>query len=228
MVISAMTGVIMSWFSKRSVNYRKIDKRMLVSALLFFVYLNVLAVVLGAVLGIVIVLFLEAGIVGIVEFVPLMLLSLGLAIVNILIFWGLLLRTKRMKEMTGRAKKESRLLFLMIHWISGISVILGYIHVPFAMLEQQNLFTQVIVYINWICTIWWFSLMISFVWRTAKYVYSEMKITLLDGEIIQYSCSPQMCRVHKNYIRLLKRDDKGKITYERHINEAAIKQIEYL
>ena len=69
--------------------------------------------------------------------------------------------------------------------------------------------------------------MVSFVWRTAKYVYSEMKITLLDGEIIQYSCSPQMCRVHKSYIRLLKRDSDNVIIYERHINEAAIKQIEY-
>jgi len=51
--------------------------------------------------------------------------------------------------------------------------------------------------------------------------------TLLDGEVISYSCMPKMCRVHKHYIRLLKRDEKGAIIYERHINEAAIQQIEY-
>jgi len=68
---------------------------------------------------------------------------------------------------------------------------------------------------------------IAFLWRTANYVFSEMKITLNDGEVILYTCNPQMCRVHKNYLRLLKRDDKGVITYERHINELVIKQIEY-
>ena len=70
--------------------------------------------------------------------------------------------------------------------------------------------------------------MIIFVWRTSKYIFAEMRITLSDGEIIQYSCAPKMCRVHKNYVRLLKRNEKGIIIYERHINEGSIKQIEYL
>jgi len=221
MVMSTATGLIMSWISKRSVNYRKIDKSMLLSAFLFFIYLNATAVITSFIWGIFIVLF------HMIEFQQLMLSSIGMIILTVLIFWGLLLRTKKMKAMMGRARNVSRRLFWMINLISLVSVILGYIYVPFTVMEQQHFFTSIISYANWICTIWWFTLMITFVWRTAKYVYSEMKITLLDGEVIQYSCSPQMCRVHKNYIRLLKRDDEGIIIYERHINEASIKQIEY-
>ncbi|MCL2368202.1 MAG: hypothetical protein FWC72_04325 [Oscillospiraceae bacterium] len=194
---------------------------MLLSALLFFVYLNATVFTISLIGGIVI------GLLQIEGIGPLMLPSVGMAILTILIFWGLIVKTKRMKRMMGRAKEVSRRLFLMLNWISLVSVVLGFIHVPFVVMEGHYVVAQAISYVNWICTIWWFSLIITFIWRTAKYVYSEMKITLVDGEVIQYSCSPQMCRVHKNYLRLLKRDDKGVIIYERHINEGSIKQIEY-
>jgi len=129
--------------------------------------------------------------------------------------------------MMDKAKQVSRRLFLMIHWVSVASITLSFVYVPFSVMEQHTLLAQIIIYATWICTTWWFSLMITLIWRTANYVYAEMKITLTDGEIIHYSCSPQMCRVHKNYLRLLKRDEKGVIVYERHINEAMIREIEY-
>jgi len=222
MVLSGLTGLIMSLISKRSVNYRKIDKAMLLSALLFFVYINATAVITSVIWGIFIVVF------HMVEFLSLMLSAVGMAAFTILIFWGLLLRTKRMKAMMDKARSVSRRLFLMIHCVSLASILLSFLYVPFTVMEQQHFLAPIISYTTWICTILWFSLIISFIWRTATYVYSEMKITLLDGEVVQYSCSPQMYRVHKHYIRLLKRDDKGTIIYERHINEASVKQIEYL
>jgi len=222
MIVSGLAGLIMSWMSKRSVNYRKIDKRMLLAAFLFFVYLQSISFFTGFVIGIA-ALFVED-----IEFMSVMTLSLLMGVVHIAVFWGLLLRTKRMKEMMHRAKIAGRRLYLMIHWLSLASVVVGYIYTPYFLFEIRGFIPSLLIFLSWVITIWWFIPLIVFVWTTAKYVYSEMKITLTDGEIIQYSCSPQMCRVHKNYLRLLKRDENGVIIYERHINEASIKQIEYL
>ena len=235
MIFSGFTGVIMSWLSKRSVNYRKIDKSVVVECIVYFVILNVLAIVIIQITAIAGFVLLEVEIVE--SFLPFMFLSVGMSLVTIGIFWGLIIRTKIMKRMMTRAKGISKRLFLLINGISIFTVILSFVYLPFIIVIEYfphliaiegNLLTNVVNVANWVCNAWWFALIISFVWRTAKYVYSEMKITLLDGEVIQYSCSPQMCRVHKSYIRLLQRDDKGKIIYERHISEGAVKQIEYL
>jgi len=222
MVISGVTGLIMSWISRRSVNYRKIDKRMLLAAFLFFVYLNALTVVTTFIGTILIVLFVPLD-----AFALQMLLSAGMGVLTILLFWGLILKSKHMKLMMDRAKQVSRRLFLWINWLSLVSVVLNFVYIPFILTEQQNMLTRIMVVTNWIIAIWWLYFISTFIWKTSKYVYSEMKVTLLDGEVVEHNCSPQMCRVHKNYIRLLKRDEKGTIVYERHINEAAIKQIEY-
>jgi len=229
MVISGAIGIVMSWISRRSVNYRKIDKKMLLAAVLYFVYLNALSAILGFAIGILIFLL------GIQEsFGYMMLISMCSAVLTIAIFWGIIIRkSKLMIAMMTRAKEVSRRLFLLINWISVISVVVGGVAVPFEVFnqlgiyEQRPLISHIPNSVTWILTIWWFFLIIMFIWKTANYVYSEMKITLNDGETIRYSCSPQMCRVHKHYLRLLKRDEKGTITHERHINESAIKQIEY-
>jgi hypothetical protein len=232
MVISGAAGLVVSWISKRSVNYRKIDKSIVISSLLFFVYINGLSAVLGAVLGIAFVVIID--ILAVESMMLLMLLSLIIAAINIWIFWGFVIKTKRMKTLMTRAKEESRALHLLINLISAISVVLGFIYAPLYIdtqslgVGERPLFISIMDYTSWIITIWWFGLMISLVWRTAKYVFSEMVITLVDGEIINYSCAPQMCRVHKNYLRLIKRDENDVIIYERHINESSIKQIEYI
>jgi len=221
MIISGLAGVVMSWLSKRSVNYRKIDKRMAVAVLLFFFYMNIVAFVLGFGLGIVI----EFG-----EFnsvMPLMPYVLIFSAINILVCWLWLFRTKRVKEMFDKAKVVGKRLFYMLHWVTAVSVVLGYIYSAFLLMGEGGFFFGVISAVSWIITAWWFTLMAMLVYATSKYVYSQMKITLVDGEVIEYSCSPQMCRVHKNYIRLLRRDEKGAIVYERHINEGSVKQIEY-
>jgi len=223
MMISGIVGLIMSRISMRSVNYRKIDKSAVLSSILFFVYINsaIFAVSFFGTLA-VIILYIQ-------DFALLMLIGLGLAAITALIFWGLMLRkSKRMKTMMEKAKLAGKGLFLMLHWVSAFSILLNFIYMPYLILEMQSTTAaRAIFVISWICTAWWLALIVSFIWRTAKYIFSEMKITLVDGEIVQYSCSPQMCRVHKNYIRLIERNEKGIITRERHINEASIKQIEY-
>ena len=228
-LISALIGFIMTWVSKRSVNYRKIDKKVLLAAVLYFVYMNIFVIVVQFVAAIPLVLLNEFGIISF-ENIPLMMfLWIIVAVLIVAIYWGIIVRkSKRISAMMVRAKEISKPLFFLINGLSILSIFLAFITLPYLMLEQTNLFTQIMEYLNWIGTIWWFALMVSLVWRTAKYVFSEMKITMEDGEVIEYSCSPQMCRVHKHYVRLIERDEKGVIIYERHINESSIKQIEYL
>jgi len=212
----------MSWISKRSVNYRKIDKSVVLAIVLYFVYLQVLAIV---------VLMISMTITLIVpldEMMSAMLLSLFFALVVIGLFWGLIIRTKRIKVMMDKAKEMGKYLFLLINGISIFSVLAAFIYAVFEIFEQQHfLLPRVLRYLDWGLLIVWFALLVALTWGSAKYIFAEMKVTLVDGEVIKYSCSPQMCRVHKNYLRLLKRDEKGTIIYERHINEASIKQIEY-
>ena len=221
MIISGVTGLIMSLVSKRSVNYRKIDKSIVLSAVLFFVYINLLSAVTTFVATVILVLFFENA------FLAQMIVSLGFAILTIAIFWGLIVKTKRVKLMMVKAREVSKRMFWLINGISIFSVVIGFVYVPFVLLEIENGFTHAIIIVSWIATIWWFVAIVTFVWRTANYVFSTMEITLVDGEVIHHNCSPQMCRVHKHYLRLIERGEKGVILSERHINEASIKQIEY-
>jgi len=222
MVLSGLSGIIMSWISKRSVNYRKIDKRVVLAIVLYFVYLNGLAIVFSFVFGIVVIF------VPLYEMMSAVLVSLFMAIVLIGLFWGLIIRTKRIKVMMDKAKEIGKPLFLLINGISIYSVLAGFVYAAFVLFEQGDLLLPRVLHaLDWGLLVVWFALIVALVWGSAKYIFAEMKVTLVDGEVIKYSCSPQMCRVHKNYLRLLKRDEKGTIVYERHINEGSIKQIEY-
>ena len=222
-VMSGLAGLLISWISRRSVNYRKIDKFMLVSSLLYFAYLQLILLVITTIGTILIVVFHMDELIS----WPVFFYILGMTILSFLVFWGWILRTKRMKKLMDKFRDTSRWLFVMINIYAIFTILINYPYLPFALLEVKNTFTKIIEYISYVITIWWVFVIIAFLWRTANYVYSEMKITLNDGEVIHYNCSPQMCRVHKNYLRLLQRDDKGVIIYERHINELVIKQIEY-
>jgi len=229
MVLSGIIGLVMSWVAKRSVNYRKVDKRLLLSSFLFFLYLNGIPILTLNICSIVLVLLVLK---GIAESVPvLMTISMGTGILTCALLWGVIFRTNRMKEMFVRAKKESKALFWQIHLVSLIPTLWVYVLMPYMVLAEirgeESVFVTASGLISWGPTIWWFTLIIVFVWRTSNYIFAEMRITMSDGDVIQYSCAPKMCRVHKNYVRLLKRDENGTIVYERHINEGSIKQIEY-
>jgi len=225
MVLSGLMGLIMSLISKRSVNYKKIDKSVVIASILFFVYINAIPMVVVIFGGVAIEIM---GLIYLNELMPLFILSAIMTVVSLAMLWGVFLRTKRMKAMMDKARGVSRRMYLSINWVSFISIILTFAFLPFALLEQQAWLVQTITIIGWVLSAWWFYLMIAFVWRTANYVYSEMRITLLDGEVVSHSCSPKMCRIHRNYIRLITRDEERTIISERHINEVAIKQIEYL
>jgi len=221
MVISGGMGLVMSLISKRSVNYRKIDKSLVLSCFLFFVYLN--AIPMATILiGTIVVIIL-----GTNTILTLAIAALFMAVISFVLCWCVLFRTKRIKYMMEKAKAVSRRTFLTLNGISIVSVVMTFAYFPHTLLEQENLFTNTLEIFGWIIMIWWFYLLIAIVWKNAHYIYSEMKITLLDGEVIRHSCRPQMCRVHRNYVRLIERDEKGATNGERHINEVAIKQIEY-
>ena len=223
-IVSSLVGLIMSFLSSKSINYRKVDKRLILSCFLFLLFLNIFAVIITFVLTIVIIIAVE-------NFTMQILISLITGIFTIVFFWGVIVRLKILKYMMTKLKEVSKRAYLVINLISMSGVVLTFVFIPYSiiMLEtgEQSLTFQILNYVSWASTAWWFILIISVIRRAANYVYSEMRITLLDGEVISYSCMPQMCRVHKHYIRLLKRDENGAIIYERHINEAAIQQIEY-
>ena len=226
MILSGIFGLVMSWAAKRSVNYRKVDKRVLVSAFLFFLYLNGIPIITAFICSFVVLLLDLAS----METVLIMVSAyVGTGLMTCALLWGVIFRRKRMKEMFARARSESKILFWQIHLASLIPIVLVFVSLPYLVLvgmqEVELTFDSTLIELGFI--IWWFALMIAFVWRTSKYIFAEMKITMTDGEVFRYSCAPKMCRVHKNYIRLLSRDEKGKIIYERHINEGSIRQIEY-
>ena len=224
MVISGLAGLVMLWFSRRSVNHKKIDPKVVLECFLFFIYFNALFLIVMQIGTIIAYTIYEST----ESFIILIPVYTGTAIINILIFWGLLLRTKKMKIMMGRIKDISKRLFYLINAFSMLIIIFNYSHIPFVIADREHIILDVINILNWIVTIFWISLMIVYIWKSATFIYNEMRITLIDGEVINYSCRPQMCRIHRNYIRLLKRDDNGKTVYERHINERVVKQIEYL
>jgi len=231
MAISAVAGLVVFIMSSRSANYKRIDRSMLLSSILYFLYLHIVVTsAVGIAIGIGLALF------GIdPSYTPkenhlLISLITGTiyAALIIVIFWGFVIRTKRMKAMMAKAKEESRWMYLLINWISVVIILLIIPSMPFNLFFEITPFATGLMVFSYGLLFWWLAIIVAFIWKTAKYVYSEMKITLLDGEVITYSCSPEMCRIHKHYIRLLKRDEKKKIIYERHINEDSVKQIEYM
>ena len=229
MLLSGIIGLIMSRVAKRTVNYRKIDKRMLISALLFFLYLNGIPILIILIYGVV---FLSLGLEGMVSELTIVSASLVTGLLTCALLWGVIFRRNRMKEMFARARGESKMLFWQIHLVSLIPTVMMFVILPFVLIaeirEIEFAFASANTTVEWGFTIWWFALMIAFVWSTSKYIFAEMIITMTNGEVFRCSCAPKLCRVHKNYIRLLSRNESGTIIYERHINEGSIRQIEYL
>jgi len=234
MLVSAVTGIVMTIVSKRSVNYKKVDRKVLFGIGLYFLYMNILSTIITYALIFGVVYFAVHEIINLMDIVSLLIISQITGLIIIGIYWGIIVRKeKRISYMMGKAKELSKPLFYLINWISIYSIITGMISLPYTLyvelelILETPLFTRILDTSNWILMVWWFALLVSLVWRTSKYVFSQMKITLTDGEVIEYSCSPKMCRVHKHYLRLITRDEKGAIVKERHINEGSIKVIEY-
>jgi len=221
MVVTGITGLLVPWISRRSVNYKKINKRLLISSLIYFGYFTLVQIVV-VFIGTVIAIAFQAEIEN--DFVFSFTAVAIMTIIALFIFWLIMIKSKRMKELMVSVRDVSRKLFLLLNGVAYVSMVFAFIYLLF----MDTTIGRGMEILSWMISFGWFYLMAVVVWKTSEYIYSQMKITLLDGEIVTCDCNPRMYRVHRNYIRLLTRDARGVVVHERQINEIAIKQIEYL
>ena len=225
-LITLSTGIVMPWLSRKSSNYKKIDKRLIVASLLHMVYLSVVSLGIMSI-GVFILTFLIVLGVGITWWM-LIAAYVALAIVTLLAFFGVMRWSKRMRLLLGKAKDADKKLYWMLTWVAVSSIVLSYVSLVFIGTELQDTAYRIALIISWALQIWWLVIIVAIIWKSAEYVYSTIKVTMLDGEVYHFDCSPKVCRVYRNYIRILKRDENNVVIQELQINEVAIKQIEYL
>jgi len=225
-ILTLSTGVVIPWLSRKSGNYKKVNRKMIIAGLIHLWYLALVPMV-GSTIGA----FVWGILVGVgieLNMLVTILLYSIMAIVSAFVFFVIMHKSKRMKNLMKTAKDISHVLYKMLNALAIIVILQTFVMLPFVFTEHIDAITSVLVVISWITQIWWLCMVITIIWKASKYVYSTIKITMLDGEVIQYDCSPKVCRVHRNYIRIMKRDENDVVVQELQIYEVAIKQVEYL
>lgn len=227
-LLTVSTGVVMPWLSRKSSNYKKINKKMIVASLIHFGYLAIVPLI-GSTTGA----FIWGLFVGVgvnLTFGSTVLIYSVMAAVSILAFFVIMRKSKQMINFLSAVKNISNFLYRMLNTLVIIVILQTFVAMPFVIIEHAVADTvmRVVLIISWITQFWWFAMIITIIWKSSSYVYSTIKITMLDGEVIQYDCSPKVCRVHRNYVRIMKRDENNVVIQELQIYEVAIKQIEYL
>ena len=226
-LITLSTGVIIPWLSRKSSNYKRIDKRLILYSLLHLVYLSIVPTIVMIAAMYLLVFLITSGVTF--HLWSIIVYYIGTAVVSFLLFLLVVMRiSKRMKILMGKAKQARMGIYPMLHCTAATSIVMTLVIVFFVGSPQEDIINRVMLILGWINQIWWLFLIISIIWRTSEYVYSTIKITMLDGEILHFDCSPKVCRVYRNYIRIMKRDENDVVIQELQINEVAIKQIEYL
>jgi len=227
MLIPVLTGVIIPWISKKAVNYRKINKEILISSLLYtwhFMWIQFVVAFVGIVI-------ISVGITLFGEITTLfgaILIYVMMAVIALFLLWLILRKSKRMKVLMAKIKEMGKVFHFLIHFCAIVSMIIAFVYLlVHDSGDYASMTREVISLLSWAFSIWWFCLIAMLIWKTSDYVYSNMKITMLNDEVIECGCHPKMYRVHRNYVRILQRDEKGVVTSEKQINEIAIKKIEY-
>ena len=226
LVITLSTGIVMPWLSRKSSNYKKIDKKMIVASLVHLWYLSLIPITGGTIGAFVWGVFTGAGIE--LNMLWTIFIYSVTAIISVFVFFIIMRKSKRMKNLMTTAKNISNMLYQMLNALAVITILQAFVILPFVFTEHIDAITRASVALSWVTQIWWLCMVITIIWKSSQYVYSTIKITMLDGEVIQYDCSPKVCRVHRNYIRVMKRDANNVVVQELQIYEASIKQVEYL
>jgi len=230
--LTLISGLIMPWLSRKSSNYKKINKQFIRISLLHLLYLSVVPIVFTAI-GI----LLQFGYLAIVgiEAITTMLHAYLIQIIayalmaglSLLMFFWIIGKSKRMKLMMDKAAHINKKLKTNFTCLAIASIMLNFANLSFMGTPHQDMAYRVALVISWLIQIWWLILVGIVIWNASEYVYSNIKVTMLDGQIYDFDCSPKVSRVYKNYIRIRKRDENNIVVQELQINEAAIKQIEY-
>ncbi|MCL2571975.1 MAG: hypothetical protein FWE11_06190 [Defluviitaleaceae bacterium] len=226
LMLTLCSGFLVPWISKKSGNYKKLNKQMMGICLLHLFYISIVPLITSTIGVAILVIVLT-----IVE-VEASILAAGIAYFFVIV-WTLAMlyvvmrKSKRMVLMMNRARAINKWLYLMLWWVVIASIILSSVNLTFIGSPYEADVTRVALVISWVFQFWWLGLVMYLVWKASDYVYSKIKITMMDGEIFYFDCSPKVCRVYKNYIRIMKRDENDVVIQELQINEIAIKQIEY-
>ena len=225
-IFTLTSGLIMPLLTRKSSNYKKINKRLLVASLLHLIYLAAVPMLIsnvGIILLVVVVTLAEVA----VNIAVWVIVYSCLAIITVLAFFWVLRKSKRVKYLMQTAKELGFGLYPMFSILAISSIVLTYFALLFVGSEHETFIMRIVMVISWVIQVWWLVLVAAVVWKASEYVYSNIKITMLDGQVHSFDCSPKVCRVYRNYIRIRKRDENGVVIQELQINEVAIKQIEY-
>ena len=227
LLLTLTSGFLVPWLSKKSGNYKKLNKKMVLICLLHLVYLSVVPLTISTV-GIIVL----TVVVTIAEIALNMTITVifytFLSAMTLLIFFGVMRISKRMRILTEKAKEGGKLLHPMLSWVAILSIVLSYANLAFMGTAHQETVYVAALAISWALQILWLCIMAAIVWKTSEYVYSKIKITMMDDKVYDFDCSPKVYRVYRNYVRVFKRDENGAVIHEMQINEIAIKQIEYM
>jgi len=226
LLLTLTSGFLIPWISKKSGNYKKLNKKMMLICLLHLFYLSIVPLIISSigVFAVVIITTITGATMGMITVATFYTL---LTIITLLIFYSVMRISKRMRIMMEKAKEISKRLYTMLWWVAFLSIVLSYANLTFIGSAHEETVYSIVLAISWILQIWWLCVVAALVWKSSEYVYTKIKITMMDGEIFYFDCSPKVCRVYRNYIRILKRDENDVVIQEMQINEAAIKQIEY-
>jgi len=226
LLLTLTSGFLVPWLSRKSGNYKKLNKQIMLYCLLHIFYLGIIPMAILSI-GIIAITIITI-IVGIPMNMVVMVVSYTiLAIMSLFIFFFVMRKSKRMRIMLGKAKEISMRLYSMLRWVAIISIVLSFLNLLFIDTTHEEIAGRITLILSWMLQIWWLFLVAALIWKASEYVYSKIKITMLDGEIFYFDCSPKVCRVYRNYIRILKRDENDVVIQELQINEVAVKQIEY-
>jgi len=232
-VLTLTTGFIMPLLSRKSSNYKKIDKRLIGISLLHLLYLSLVPMVL-MIVGILLQLayFTIVGIEAITTlfhvYMVIIISYALMAALSLYVFFWVMRKSKRMKLMMGKAKEISRKLYINFVLVAFTSIVTAFTSLVFIGSPYEDIAYRISLVISWAIQFWWLILVGMLIWKASGYVYSKIIVTMLDGQVYDFDCSPKVCRVYKNYIRIRKRDENNIVVQELQINESAIKQIEYL
>jgi len=226
LVLTLTSGFLVPWISKKSGNYKKLNKKMMLICLLHMFYLAIVPLAISTI-GIFAVVIIAAASDIHMGVIATAISYTIMAVISMLIFISVMRISKRMRIMMSKAKEISKWLYAMLQWVAISSIMLSFFSLSFIGTAHEETVYSITLAISWALQIWWLCLVAALVWKASEYVYSKIKITMMDGEIYYFDCSPKVCRVYRNYIRILKRDERDIVIQEMQINEIAIKQIEY-
>jgi len=226
LLLTLTSGFLVPWISRKSGNYKRLNKQLVLYSLLHLLYLGAVPLLISTI-GIVIIVFVSVIAEITMGIVIYAVLYSILAAISLLAFLGVMRISKRMRVLMQRAREVGRRQYIMLWCVSIISIVLAYVTLVFVGSAYEEYVNQVAMVISWVLQIWWICIVASIVRKASDYVYSKIKITMMDGEVLYFDCSPRVCRVYRNYIRILKRDENDVVIRELQINEIAIKQVEY-